>query len=119
MSRQVVKHSLYSEHVGVHDYVPLLHSTCSDLFNEGHDDIRRFLKDNGYITGKFYDAKKFANVLKWYFKGHDVYITFKRHPTDLYIYLDEIAILLRTRGGLVNHPMVPLIPAGKFMMRHI
>ncbi|WOH13864.1 hypothetical protein DCAR_0933376 [Daucus carota subsp. sativus] len=119
MSRQVVKHSQFSEQVGVYDYVPLLHSTCSELFDEGPNDIRRFLKDNGYITGQYYDSKSFADVLKWYFNGHDVYITFKQHPQDLYIYLDEIAILLRTCGRMINHPMVPLIPDGKFMLRHI
>lgn len=119
MSHQVVKHSLYSEHVGVHDYVPLVHSLTADMFNEGPNDLRRFLKENGYITGEYYDSKDFAKVLKWYFNDHDVYITFKQHPRDLYIYLDEIAILLRIYGVLVNHPMVPLIPDGKFMLRHI
>ncbi|KAK1355210.1 hypothetical protein POM88_048466 [Heracleum sosnowskyi] len=118
-SKGVVKHSMYSEHVGIHDYVPLLHSISSDLFDEGPNDIRHFLKDNGNITGKYYDAKDFAKILMWYFKGRDVYITFKRHPLDNYIYQNEIELLPRTRGVLTDHPMVPLIPSEKFMLHHI
>lgn len=119
ISREMVKHSQYSKNVEVHQYVPLLNSLGSTLFSEGPDDIRRYLKDLGFITGRFYDAQDFANKLKCFFHNHDVYLTFKEHPLDRYIYLDHIAILLTTYGKLIDHPMAPLIPSGKFMLRHI
>lgn len=118
ISSELVKHSRYSKNAEVHQYIPLLNSIGSALFSEGPDDIRRYLKDLGFITGRFYDSQDFANELKYYF-NHDVYLTFKEHPLDRYIYLDQIAVLLSTYGHVIDHPMVPLIPFGKFMLRHI
>lgn len=90
MSSQIVKNSRYSKDIEVHDYIPLLHSLGSNLFDEGPNDIRRYLKKKASSLGPFYDSHEFSDELKFYFYNHDVYLAFKEHPMFKYIYLDRL-----------------------------